>query len=301
MIEEFNKKGIYFIALGGAEEVGFNMFAYIVNQKMIVVDAGYGFLQDDFPGMEMGLADASFLETYRDDIEAMFITHGHEDHFGAIGHVLPMLNCPVYATDFAIGHIHSRLKEYHIDNFANIISVNDNPVVKLNNFEVEFVPLVHSVPQTSGLVIRTEYGNVFHATDWRFDDGKTDILPTDYDLLKKIAKEGIDLYVGDSTNMSSPETEPTEYEVRQSLLKLIPTLENTVVATCFASNIMRLESLIMAANEAGRTAVISGHSLNQNYKIAKDCGYLKDCPSVYDIKDAKDIPLDKILFFNHST
>lgn len=296
MIEEFNKKGIYFIALGGAEEVGFNMFAYIVNQKMIVVDAGYGFLQDDFPGMEMGLADASFLETYRDDIEAMFITHGHEDHFGAIGHVLPMLNCPVYATDFAIGHIHSRLKEYHIDNFANIISVNDNPVVKLNNFEVEFVPLVHSVPQTSGLVIRTEYGNVFHATDWRFDDGKTDILPTDYDLLKKIAKEGIDLYVGDSTNMSSPETEPTEYEVRQSLLKLIPTLENTVVATCFASNIMRLESLIMAANEAGRTAVISGHSLNQNYKIAKDCGYLKDCPSVYDIKDAKDIPLDKILF-----
>ena len=120
MIEEFNKKGIYFIALGGAEEVGFNMFAYIVNQKMIVVDAGYGFLQDDFPGMEMGLADASFLETYRDDIEAMFITHGHEDHFGAIGHVLPMLNCPVYATDFAIGHIHSRLKEYHIDNFYRI-------------------------------------------------------------------------------------------------------------------------------------------------------------------------------------
>ncbi len=296
MIEEFNKKGIYFVALGGAEEVGFNMFAYIVNQKMIVVDAGYGFLQDDYPGMEMGLADASFLETYRDDIEAMFITHGHEDHFGAIGHVLPMLNCPVYATDFAIGHIHARLKEYHLDSFANIISVNDNPIVKLDNFEVEFVPLVHSVPQTSGLIIRTEHGNVFHATDWRFDDGKTDILPTDYATLKKLADEGVDLYVGDSTNMSSGETEPTEYEVRENLLKLIPTLENTVVATCFASNIMRLETLILAAREAGRTAVISGHSLNQNYKIAKECGYLKDCPLAYDIKDAKDIPLDKILF-----
>ena len=104
------------------------------------------------------------------------------------------------------------------------------------------------------------------------------------------------MYVGDSTNMSSSEVEPTEYEVRQSLLKLIPTLENTVVATCFASNIMRLESLILAAEASGRTAVISGHSLNQNYKIAKDCGYLKDCPLAYDIKDAKDIPLDKILF-----
>ena len=296
MIKEFDKNGIYFVALGGAEEVGFNMFAYIVNQKMIVVDTGYGFLQDDFPGMEMGLADASFLETYRDDIEALFITHGHEDHFGAIGHVLPLLNCPVYATDFAIGHIHARLKEYHLDGFADIISVSDNPVVKLENFEVEFVPLVHSVPQTSGLIIRTEYGNVFHATDWRFDDGKTEILAADYAPLKKLAKEGVDLYVGDSTNMSSSAEEPTEYEVRQSLLKLIPTLENTVVATCFASNIMRLETLIMAAAEAGRTAVISGHSLNQNYKIAKDCGYLNDCPLAYDIKDAKDIPLDKILF-----
>lgn len=296
MTKEFDKEGIYFIALGGAEEVGFNMFAYIVNQKIIVVDAGYGFLQDDFPGMEMGLADASFLETYRDNIEAMFITHGHEDHYGAIGHVLPMLNCPVYATDFAIGHIHSRLKEYHIDNFADIISVKDNPVVRLDNFEVEFVDLVHSVPQTSGLFIKTQYGNIFHATDWRFDDGKTVILPTDHKRLKEIAEEGVELYVGDSTNMSSSTEEPTEYEVRNSLFELIPTLENTVVATCFASNIMRLESLILAAREAGRTAVISGHSLNQNYKIAKECGYLKDCPLAYDIKDAKDIPLDKILF-----
>ena len=296
MIKEFDKNGIYFVALGGAEEVGFNMFAYVVNQKIIVVDAGYGFLQDDFPGMEMGLADASFLETYKDDIEAMFITHGHEDHFGAIGHVLPMLNCPVYATDFAIGHIHSRLKEYHFDSFANIISVNENPVVKLNNFEVEFIPLVHSVPQSSGLFIRTKYGNIFHATDWRFDDSKTLILPTDYEKLKAIAEEGVDLYVGDSTNMSSSDNEPTEYEVRESLLKLIPTLENTVVATCFSSNIMRLESLILSAEKAGRTAVISGHSLNQNYKIAKECGYLKDCQLAFDIKDAKDIPLDKILF-----
>ena len=296
MIEGFNKKGIYFVALGGAEEVGYNMFAYIVDGKIIVVDAGYGFLQDDFPGMEVGLADASFLETYRDDIEAMFITHGHEDHFGAIGHVLPMLDCPVYASDFALGHIRSRLKEYHIEDFANLYSVTTNPIIKLTNFTVEFVSLVHSVPQSSGLIIRTPYGNIFHATDWRFDDGRTPILPTDFPSLNKLAEEGVDLYVGDSTNMGSNHKEPTEFEVRQNLLKLIPTLENTVVATCFASNIMRLESLILAASEAGRTAVISGHSLNQNYKIAKECGYLQNCPQAFDIKDAKDIPLDKILF-----
>ena len=296
MIEGFEKEGIYFVALGGAEEVGFNMFAYIVDGKIIVVDAGYGFLGNDFPGMEMGLADVSFLETYRDDIEAMFITHGHEDHYGAIGHILPKLQCPVYANDFTLGHIRARLKEYHLENFAQLCSVSSNPIVKFNNFEVEFISLVHSVPQSSGLFIKTHYGNILHATDWRFDDGKTKMLPTDYPKLQEIAKQGVKLYVGDSTNMSDTIIEPSEYEVRQNLLKLVPTLSNTIVATCFASNIMRLESLILAADAANRTAVISGYSLNQNYKIAKDCGYLTDCPKAYDIQEAKDIPLDKILY-----
>lgn len=296
MIEGFDKEGIYFVALGGAEEVGFNMFAYVVDGKIIVVDAGYGFLRDDFPGMEMGLADVSFLETYRDDIEAMFITHGHEDHYGAIGHVWPKLQCPIYANDFTLGHVKARLKEYHLEEFADLHSTSDNPVVKLQNFEVEFISLVHSVPQSSGLFIKTRYGNILHATDWRFDDGQTSMLPTDYSKLREIAAQGVALYVGDSTNMSNGSKEPSEYEVRENLLQLIPTLSNTIVATCFASNIMRLESLILAADKASRTAVIAGHSLNQNFKIAQECGYLQNCPKAYDIKEAQDIPLDKILY-----
>lgn len=296
MIEGFDKEGIYFVALGGAEEVGFNMFAYIVDGKIIVVDAGYGFLRDDFPGMEMGLADVSFIETYRDDIEAMFITHGHEDHYGAIGHVWPKLQCPIYANDFTLGHVKERLKEYHLEDFAELHSASNNSVIKLHNFEVEFISLVHSVPQSSGLFIKTRYGNIVHATDWRFDDGKTAMQPTDYEKLHQIAAAKVALYVGDSTNMSNTSTEPSEYEVRENLLRLVPSLSNTIVATCFASNIMRLESLILAADKASRTAVIAGHSLNQNYKIAKECGYLADCPKAYDIKEAKDIPLDKILY-----
>jgi len=296
MIEHFDKEGIYFVALGGAEEVGFNMFAYIVDGKIIVVDAGYGFLQDDFPGMEMGLADASFLETYKDDVEALFITHGHEDHFGAIAHVLPLLNCPVYATSFAMGHIRSRLKEYRIEDLADLREAEFNKNIELKNFTVEFLPLAHSVPQSSALIIRTKYGNILHATDWRFDDGKTPILPTDFAKIEALAAEGVDLYVGDSTNMSETKTEPSEFEVRQMLIELVPTLQNTVVATCFASNIMRLESLILAAEKSGRTAVIAGHSLNQNYKIARECGFLQDCSLAVDIKQAKDIPSDKVLY-----
>lgn len=292
----FNKEGIYFVALGGAEEVGFNMYAYVVNGKIIVIDCGYGFLNDDFPGMELGLPDASFLENYQDRVEALFITHAHEDHFGAVAHIWPKLQCPVYAAEFTAGHIRRRLAEYKLDNLVDLNVVKSGGKVCLDNFEVEFASLVHSTPQNSGLIIRTPYGNIVHATDWRFDDGALAMLPTDFDAFKKAAAEGIELYVGDSTNMASSHQEPSELEVRESLLKLVPQFKNTLVATCFASNIMRMESLIMAADAAGRTPVVAGMSLIQNLEIAKECGYLKDCPNYVEAKDAVDIPLDKILY-----
>lgn len=296
VIADFNKEGIYFVALGGAEEVGYNMYAYIVNGKIIVVDCGYGFLNDDYPGMELGFADASFLENYQDKIEGLFITHAHEDHFGAVAHIWPQLQCPIYATEFTAGHVSRRLAEYKLDNLVQINIVKPQDKIKLKNFEVEFLSLVHSTPQTSGLIIRTAYGNIIHATDWRFDDGGLAINSTDTRLLQKIAQEGVMLYVGDSTNMSISSEEPTEREVRESLIKLVPQFSNTLVATCFASNIMRMESLLMAAEAAGRTPVIAGMSLIQNLEIAKECGYLKNCPNYVEAKDATEIPLDKILY-----
>lgn len=292
----FNKEGVYFMALGGAEEVGFNMYAYAVDGKIIVVDAGYGFLNDDFPGIDMGMADASFLEEYQSDIEAMFITHSHEDHFGAIAHVWPKLRCPVYAANFTLGHIAYRLREYHLENEVELHSINDNPIVRLQNFEVEFVPVVHSLVENSVLMIRTRYGNILHATDWRFDDGALSMMPTDFDKLKQISEEGVMVYVGDSTNMAHEKSGPSESAIRESLMEIVPKLQNTVVATCFASNIARLESLILAAHAAGRTPVISGMSMLQNIKIAKECGYLKDLPSYVEAKQAMDIPLDKMLY-----
>ena len=152
----FNKEGLYFVSLGGAEEVGFNMYAYAVDGKIIVVDCGYGFLNDDFPGIDLGFADASFLEPYQEDIEALFITHAHEDHFGAIAHVWPKLKCPVYAADFTLGHISRRLVEYKLDSEVELHSVKDNKVVKLDNFTVEYVPIAHSLPDSAGLFIQTK-------------------------------------------------------------------------------------------------------------------------------------------------
>lgn len=292
----FNKEGLYFVALGGAEEVGFNMYAYAVKGKIIVVDCGYGFLNDDFPGIDLGFADASFLEAYQEDIEAIFITHAHEDHFGAIAHVWSKLRCPVYAVDFTLGHIVRRLAEYKLDQEVELFPIKENKTINLPNFKVEYVPMAHSLPDNCGLFIQTEYGNVFHATDWRFDDEKMSFMPTSYDRLKEIGKEGVDLYIGDSTNLNHEISGPSEAVIREKLIELVPQFKNTLVATCFASNIARLESLILAAHAADRTPVIAGMSMIQNINIAKESGYLQNLPSYVEAKQATEIPLDKMLY-----
>jgi len=295
-MSSFDKEGIYFIPLGGADEIGINMYVYAVEGKLIVVDAGYGFLNDEYPGMDLAFADASFLEYYKDNIEGLFITHAHEDHFGAIAHIWPKLQCPVYATNFTLGLIKERLREYNLENEVDLRSVSDNHRVRLTNFDVEFIPIVHSVPETSALAIRTKFGNVVHATDWRLDDGGIAFLQTDYAALQKIAQEGVAMFVCDSTNALIDEKQPTEQEVRQNLIKMMPNFTKGVIATCFASNLMRLESLILAAYEAQRTPVLVGRSLIHNMLVAKENGYFKNLPAYLDITEAKDIPSDKVLY-----
>ena len=214
-MSSFDKEGLYFIALGGAEEVGYNMYVYAADGKLIVVDCGYGFFNDDFPGMELGFASPEALEGEIDNIEGLFITHSHEDHFGAVAHIWPKLKCPVYATPFAAAHIVSRLKDYKLEKEPQINVVNDGETVKLQNFEVKFASLVHSTLENSALLIKTRYGNVVHATDWRFDDGSCGMLPFDYQSFKDFAAEGIEAFVCDSTNLLDTEEQPTEMQVRE--------------------------------------------------------------------------------------
>ncbi len=296
MINKFEKDGLYFVALGGADEIGMNMYVYASNSKFIMVDAGYGFLNDNYPGMDLCFADAGFFANYAEDFEGIFITHAHEDHFGAIAHVWPLLKCPVYAGEFTLGLIKNRLREYKLENEVPLNPVVGRRTIELQNFSVEFVPVAHSVPETSALVIKTADKTVVHATDWRFDDNAIDILQTDYVELENTGRQGVDMFVCDSTNIEVNEKLPSEFEVRKCLLKLIPTLKNTVVATCFASNLTRLESLIMAADAAGRTPVLVGRSLLYNMKVAKEIGYFKNMPRCYDIREAEDIPSDNALY-----
>lgn len=295
-MSDFKKDGIYFLPLGGADEIGMNMFVYAVNGKIIVVDAGYGFLNDNFPGMDMCYASPEFLENYREDILGLFITHGHEDHLGAIAQIWPSLQCPVYGTDFSLGLVKERLSEYKLQDMVPLISVNHNPVVSLGDFTVEFISIAHSIPETSALFIKTPYGNIMHATDWRFDDNKLSMVKTDFPALKRAAAAGVDIFVCDSTNVMIEEPQASEEEVRENLIKIIPEMQGGIVATCFASNIMRLESLVLAARAAGRTPVLAGRSLTTNVKIAKDCGYLQEYHDIHSIEEVDGLTSDKALY-----
>ena len=295
-MSDFKNKGIYFLPLGGADDIGMNMFVYASNGKLIVVDAGFGFLNDEYPGMDMSYASPEFLENYREDILGLFITHAHEDHLGAIAQIWPSLQCPVYATDFSLGLIKERLREYNMQDIVPLVSVNKNKKVTLDEFEVEFISLAHSVPETSALFIKTAHGNIMHATDWRFDDNKLSMVKTDFKALERASQEGVDIFVCDSTNVMVDKDQVSEQDVRKNLLKIIPKLKGGVIATCFASNIMRLESLILAARKANRTPVILGRSLVTNIKIAKDCGYLTQYPDIHTIDEVEGITSDKALY-----
>ena len=288
--------GLYFLPIGGADDIGMNMFLYACNGKFILVDCGYTFLNDDYPGMDLAFAYSDIIENYADRFEAVFITHAHEDHFGAVAHILPKLQCPVYAMDFTLGLVRERLAEFHLDTQVNLISVSQTKFVETPNFTVEFVPMVHSVPETCALALKTKFARVVHATDWRFDDGKTAILSPDVSALERLGKDGVDMLVCDSTNVMVDKPQFSEFDVRQSLIQLVPHYHNGLVATCFASNLVRLESLVLAAYEAGRTPVLVGRTLLKNFKIARDCGYFQNLPKVYDINEAKDIPSDKALY-----
>ena len=293
---ELDKNGLYFLPLGGADDIGMNMYVYICDGKMIVVDAGYGFLMDEYPGMDLAYASPEFLDAYKDDIVGLFITHGHEDHLGAIAQIWPHLQCPVYAMDFTLGLIKERLNEFKMADVVPLNSVNQNRVVEVPNFSVEFISVAHTVPQTCVLAIRTKYGNVVHATDWRFDDEPLSMLQTDFGALKRIADEGVDLLVCDSTNVMLEQKLPSEAEVRANLIKMVPQIEGGLLVTCFASNMVRLESLILAAVAANRTPVLLGRSLLTNIQIARDCGYFADLPKVFSIEEGKDIPSDKVMY-----
>lgn len=288
---------LVFVPLGGATGVGMNCFAYGYKGKWLVVDLGVGFPGDGLPGVDVLLPDVSFLEANKKDIVGLVITHGHEDHIGAVGRLWRSLQCPIYLTPFANELIESKLVEGGLLGRVDINVCPLDSVIDLSPFEVEFVSMSHSIPEANALKITTKEGVVFHTGDWKLSPDPVLNQKTNEKRLKAIGKEGVLALVCDSTNVFSSDTNMTELDVRNELEKLIATFEGRQVAVaCFASNVSRVKSIYHAAKQNGREVCLMGRSLWRMDAAARACGYFDDIPEFLAESEALERPVGSVLY-----
>ena len=265
---ESPKKGIYFMSLGGIGEIGANCYLYCCDDKWIMIDLGLTFADEKFPGIDLLLPKIDFIENIKDKIEAIIISHGHEDHAGAVAFFANKINCPVYATGFAKSLIENRLKEFGSLDKIKLIKIDTQNKIKLNNFELEFISTAHSIPEPNAILIKTIYGKLLHTADWKIDSNSKISSSIDIDSFKKIGNEGLLALIGDSTNADVPGFSKSEDEVRDELVKVFSRYNQRIVVSCFSSNITRMESIVYAAKKNNRKVALVGRSMKKTIEAA---------------------------------
>lgn len=271
-----HRNDLLFVPLGGANEIGINVNLYHYQGKWLMVDCGSGFADDYLPGVDMVVADLSFIEKYQKDLVGLILTHAHEDHLGAVQYLWNSLKCPVYATTFTANFLKLRLAEYDFAKKIVIHTVKPGAKFDLAPFAIEMISLTHSAPEMQAIVIKTDKGSIIHTGDWKFDPEPIIGQKNDEDLLKAYGDSGILALVCDSTNVFNPGSSGSEGDVRRNLVDIIAGCQKMVVATTFASNLARLDTLIHAGQKAHRKVVLTGRSLHRMFQAATDSGYLKD-------------------------
>lgn len=291
---------LIYLPLGGAGEVGMNCYVYgygpADKERLIVVDLGVTFPDmDGTPGVDLILPDISWLEERRDRIDGLFITHAHEDHVGAVGHLFERLGVPIYARAFTANIARRKLDEYGIGPEA-VTTVSKYPeAVTLGDIKVSFVPVSHSIPESAGLLIETPAGRVVHSGDFKLDETPGVGEPFDPEMWAEIASGGIKAYVCDSTNVFSPHAGRSEATVGPAITDLVSEAKGMVVATTFASNIARVKTLAEAGVRAGRSICLLGRAMRRMIEAGVETGVLDDFPSVVSSEDALDIPRENLM------
>jgi len=288
---------LLYLPLGGVGEIGMNLSLYGWAGKWLMVDLGVSFGDETMPMIDVVMPDPAWIEERRKDLVGLVVTHGHEDHLGAIQYLWRRLGCPVYATPFAAAILRAKLHEVGLDTIVPLHVVDLGSRFKVGPFDVEMVSLTHSIPEPNAVAIRTPAGMVLHTGDWKFDPDPLIGLPADTDRLRQLGGEGVLALVGDSTNVFTPGETGSEAAVRASLIELIgryPT--GKVAVSCFATNLARLESVAIAAHTWGRSVALVGRSLWRIDKAARSLGYLADLPPFLDDRDAAELPDENILY-----
>ncbi len=287
---------LLFVPLGGACEIGMNLNAYYYKGKWLIVDVGIGFSDRDLAGIDIILPQTNFIEHYKSDIIALFITHSHEDHMGGVPYLWERLECPIYTTKFTSCVLKAKLRECEVNYDIPIFEVEPNKVIQLDPFSIEMIGITHSVPEMNGLMIRTDKGNVFHTGDWKLDPDPIIGDATNEARLKELGDEGVLAMIGDSTNIFQNGRSGSEGKLKESLENLINECQNgLVVVTTFASNIARLYSIAKAAEANGRRVVLAGRALWRLYNAALDAGYLADLKPFLPSKGMKQLKREEAL------
>ncbi len=284
------------IPLGGFGEIGKNLLALEYDNDILVIDAGLMFPEGDMPGIDLVYPEITYLTERADRVQAIVLTHGHEDHIGALAYLLKYLDVPVYATPLTRGLAEVKLKEAGLLADSELHTVDAESVLELGCFRVEFFHVCHSIPDTVGIVVHTPIGTVIHATDYKFDHYPIDGRLTDVDKLRRLGDAGVLLLLSDSTNADSPGYTPSEQSVNETLEQVLSTAPGRVIIATFASNISRIEQVAQAAKHHGRRVGVIGRSMVNNVRMAMNLGYLSLKPDdLLSTHEMNNLPSERVV------
>ena len=279
-----------FIPLGGNGQVTKNMFLYETKKDILIVDCGMGFPPETMFGIDMVIPDISYLKDKRHKIRGILITHGHEDHIGALPFIIPQLNVPIYATKLTCGLINVRLKERNVTKFR-LINIEPKQRIPLGGFEAQPFHVTHSIPDSVGYVIRTSAGTFVHTGDFKFDWTPVDGKKPDTDTLAKVGQEGILALMTDSLRSEKPGSTLSETVVGESFREVMKKSSGRVLITTFSSNISRMKQAMEASQETGRKVAIVGRSMENNCAVAQKLGFLIFPPGlVIPVEEINELP-----------
>ena len=291
----YSTNDLLFVPLGGSGEIGMNVNLYHYQDSWIMVDLGISFPDDSSPGVDVILPDLKFIAERRERLAGLILTHGHEDHLGAIPYLWSQIGCPIYGSAFTLALLRRKLTESNGDFDIPLHEMGVNAPRQIGAFEIEMIALNHSIPDPAALAIRSAAGTILHTGDWKFD--KAPILGTDTDAtrLRAVGNAGVLAMVGDSTNAMVDGRTGSESEAQQGLKDAIARASGRVAVTCFASNVARIQSICMEAQANGRSVAVVGRALNRAISAAREVGYLNDLPDFVQENDIDLLPPDSLV------
>jgi ribonuclease J len=290
---------LLFVPLGGLGEIGMNLAVYgfgpKTDRKWLMVDCGVTFAGPELAGVDLIVPDPRFLASIQRNLVGCVITHAHEDHIGAVADLWPTFKCPLYATPFAAGLLQARVLNEAGAPEIPLKIVAQGSKLSLGPFDVELIPVAHSIPESCALAIRTSLGTVLHTGDWKIDPEPGIGAKTDLKRLGEIGAEGVLALVCDSTNILREGKSPSEGDVARTLKEVIGAARGRVIVTTFASNVARLRAVALAAAAVGRKVVLVGRAMDRVVAVARECGYLDDVPPFLSPEAFPSLPRDEIV------